>query len=230
MQPQILIIEDEKPIADTIIYALKVDGFLPVWSSTGQDGLEKLMNDSFSLVVLDIGLPDTSGLELCRKIRAVSTIPVLFLSARAEEIDRVVGLEIGGDDYMVKPFSPRELTARIRAILRRVENNSVQICNPKEHVSFAIDLKKKAILYNGTILDLARQEFKILSTLLAHPGRVYSRNELMDAAWDEPGYSTERTVDSHIKMIRAKLRCACPESDDPIETHRGFGYSLKESS
>ncbi len=230
MNNSVLIIEDEKPIADTILYALKSDGFQPEWCSTGSEGLQKLASRQFSLVVLDIGLPDTSGLEVCRRIRATSSIPILFLSARAEEIDRVVGLEIGGDDYLTKPFSPRELSARIRAILRRTESAPVQVSREVEDDDadwFRVDEEKKAVFYFNAPLELSRQEFKILTTLIAHPGRVYSREELMNAAWDEPGFSSDRTVDSHIKSIRAKLRSVNSNIDDPVETHRGFGYSLK---
>ncbi|MFP4013073.1 MAG: two-component system response regulator CreB [Chitinispirillaceae bacterium] len=231
MLPYILIIEDEKSIADTIVYSLKNDGFLPIWCSTGQKGLKAIQEHDFSVVVLDVGLPDISGLEICKKIRSVSRVPIIFLSARSDEVDRVVGLEIGGDDYMVKPFSPRELSARIRAILRRSESQTIQTLQTTNPLDpFQVDDEKKNIRYYDILLDLSKQEFKILTVLLSHPGRVYSRSELMNAAWDEPGYSCDRTVDSHIKMIRSKLRCANSQSADPIETHRGFGYSLRLSS
>ncbi|MFP4164259.1 MAG: two-component system response regulator CreB [Chitinispirillaceae bacterium] len=231
MPAYILIIEHEKPIADTIVYSLKNDGFLPVWSKTGQEGLQAISDHNFSLAILDIGLPDINGLEVCRKIRSISRVPIIFLSARSEEIDRVVGLEIGGDDYMIKPFSPRELSARVKAILRRAETAPLQMqktSNPSD--PFTVDDEKKIVFYYDVLLELSKQEFKILNVLLSHPGRVYSRSELMNSAWDEPGYSSDRTVDSHIKMIRSKLRCANSHAADPIETHRGFGYSLKLSS
>jgi two-component system catabolic regulation response regulator CreB len=233
MLPRILIIEDEKSIAETIIYALNNDGFAPEWCGTGAEGLRMVSEGAFSLVVLDIGLPDVSGLELCKRIRAESSVPVLFLSARAEEIDKVVGLEIGGDDYMVKPFSPRELAARIRAVLRRSGQTPPAFQPspaepPPAGGPFTVDPDRKCISYFGTQLDLPRQEYRILLTLISRPGRVYSRDELMNAAWDDPGFSTDRTVDTHIKTLRAKLRSAGPSIADPIETHRGFGYSLKE--
>lgn len=230
MSKKILIIEDEKPIADTIVYSLKAEGFESCWYPTGNQGLYALKNNDISLIILDIGLPDINGIDLCRNIRQNHSTPIIFLTARADEIDRIVGLEIGGDDYMVKPFSPRELVARVRAVLRRCENKKTveaPALSQKNGVFF-IDEEKKSVLYNNTAVALSKQEFKILSTLIGHPGRVYSRDELMNAAWDEPGFCTDRTVDAHIKTIRAKLR-AINSDADPIETRRGFGYSLKKN-
>ena len=229
MSRKILIIEDEPAIADNITYALKTEGFEPLWCTTGAEGKEALCCDTINLIILDIGLPDINGFELCKEIRKTSDIPILFLTARADEIDRVVGLEIGGDDYMVKPFSPRELTARIKAILRRTSNgNETPTDNQPEHTSsFTIDPKRMCISYYGTALELNRNEYKILQALIGHPGRVFSREQLMEKAWDVPDVSLERTVDSHIKMIRSKLRAIKPDYD-PIETRRGFGYALKE--
>jgi len=242
--PKILIIEDEPAIADTLIYALKTEGFEPHWCATGEAGLAALGSQTFALVVLDIGLPDGSGFEFCKRIRVRSAIPVLFLTARSSELDRVVGLEIGGDDYLVKPFSPRELTARVKAILRRSQNGGGPLIVPTtaplpgsmgpaaaasqaNPASFAIDDARCRILYRGQPLDLTRYEFRLLRALAHQPGRVYSREQLMTAAWEEPGASLDRTVDAHIKTLRAKLRAVYPESD-PIQTHRGLGYSLRE--
>ncbi|MFT3869874.1 MAG: two-component system response regulator CreB [Nibricoccus sp.] len=247
MPQKILIIEDEPAIADTLIYALKTEGFDPHWCATGQAGLAALSNQSFALVVLDIGLPDGSGFEFCKSIRTRSEVPIIFLTARAAEIDRVVGLEIGGDDYLVKPFSPRELTARVKAILRRTNGHgktppaltpvATQSASPfsptqtpnhkPETSSFSLDEIRCQIAYRGQPLDLTRYEFRLLKALLAHPGRVFSRDQLMTAAWEEPAASLDRTVDAHIKMLRAKLR-AIDNTADPIQTHRGLGYSLRE--
>ena len=232
----ILIIEDEPAIADTLLYALKTEGFDPQWCATGQAGLAALAAQEFTLVVLDIGLPDGSGFEFCKTIRARSQVPIIFLTARASEIDRVVGLEIGGDDYLVKPFSPRELTARVKAILRRTNGHAA---NPVAATStapvtpatpapaFVIDESRCLISYRGRALDLTRYEFRLLKVLLAQPGRVFSRDQLMSAAWEEPGASLDRTVDAHIKTLLAKLRGIDPTTD-PIQTHRGLGYSLRE--
>lgn len=236
--PKILIIEDEPAIADTLVYALKTEGFEPQWCATGEAGLAALSRQNFALVVLDIGLPDGSGFDFCRTIRTRSAVPVLFLTARSSEVDRIVGLEIGGDDYLVKPFSPRELTARVRAILRRANGNVISSALPAPPPSasepaatatptFAIDEARCRISYRGASLDLTRYEYRLLRALAQQPGRVFSREQLMSAAWEEPGASLDRTVDAHIKTLRAKLRAVDPNRD-PIQTHRGLGYSLKE--
>ena len=184
------------------------------------------------LVVLDVGLPDTTGFELCKEIRASSQIPIIFLTARDAELDRIVGLEIGADDYVVKPFSPRELSARVKAVLRRynhgVESAGVASDEEPPDVPFEIDEKRLQIRYFGSSPSFSSTEFRLLRTLCEHPGRVFSRTQLMEAAWEEPDAAMERTVDAHIKSIRAKLRTV-REEPDPIETHRGLGYSLREN-
>lgn len=229
MPQRIVIIEDEPAIADTITYALKTDGFEPVWCETGAEGLEAIAAAETALVVLDVGLPDTNGFELCKQLRKTSAVPVMFLTARAGEIDRVVGLEIGADDYMVKPFSPRELAARVKAILRRTASMPVvsdaDAADTEPDARFTIDEHRKVIAYHGTDMDLSRYEYGLLRILVSHPGRVFSRRELMEQVWDEPEVSLERTVDTHIKTIRTKLHTITP-NEDPIETRRGFGYAL----
>jgi two-component system catabolic regulation response regulator CreB len=230
MPSRILIVEDEPAIADTLVYALKTEGFAPEWRPTGREALAALAAETFALVILDIGLPDLSGFEVCKQIRARSAVPVLFLTARQAEVDRVVGLEIGGDDYVVKPFSPREVTARVKAILRRsvtVQCNPLGYTAPEAVAEFAVDEERCLIRFQGVALALTRNEYRLLKTLVARPGRVYSRDELMTAAWDDPGASLDRTVDAHIKTLRAKLREVAPDAD-PIQTHRGLGYSLRE--
>ncbi len=226
----ILIVEDEPAIADTLVYALKTEGFAPEWCATGRAGLAALAAKPFALVVLDVGLPDGSGFEVCKRIRAHSAVPVLFLTARDTELDRVLGLELGGDDYLVKPFSPRELTARVKAILRRTNGHGAPApaatSTPMQVGEFTIDEERQAIAFRGVALELTRYEFRLLKTLAAKPGRVFSREQLMTAAWEDPGASLDRTVDAHIKSLRAKLRAAAPDAD-PIQTHRGVGYSLR---
>lgn len=226
---KILLIEDEPSIADNIVYALKTEGFAPLWCQTGGDALARFERETFALVILDIGLPDANGFDLCKRIRATSTIPIIFVTARKDEIDRVVGLEIGADDYVVKPFSPRELTARVKAILRRsdapVDVPSAGSASTSSTV-FEIDGERCEIRYCGTALALSRYEFRLLKVLVEKPGRVFSRDQLMELAWEEPDTALDRTVDSHIKTLRAKLR-TIRDGDDPIRTHRGFGYSLK---
>jgi two-component system catabolic regulation response regulator CreB len=228
--PRIMIIEDEPAIADTLGYALRTEGFAPEWHATGRAGLAALDRPGkpVALVLLDIGLPDTNGFALCRTIRTRSAVPVLFLTARSGEIDRVLGLELGGDDYVTKPFSPREVTARVKAILRRgVPAATCNVIRDKpEAPEFSADEERREVRFRGAPLELTRYEYRLLLALLARPGRVFSRDELMAAAWEDPGASLDRTVDAHIKTLRAKLRAIAPELD-PIQTHRGIGYALK---
>jgi two-component system catabolic regulation response regulator CreB len=277
--PAILIIEDEPAIADTLLYALATEGFSPRWAGTASEGLAALLAQPFALLVLDVGLPDANGFELCKQLRASGhQLPIVFLTSRASEIDRIVGLEIGGDDYLVKPFSPRELTARIKVILRRVapgtattpplpplppaahpENVNQSLTKPpvpgpatsapfpppatphsgsalpgpaasRGASPFTHDELRCRIAYLGRPLELTRIEYRLLKTFLGQPGRVFTREQLLASAWDEPEASLDRTVDAHVKTLRAKLRAvAAGDTDaDPIVTHRGLGYSLRE--
>ena len=225
MKKNVLIIEDEAGIADAITYALSTEGINSIWVSTGKEGLQKFREKEIDLIILDIGLPDISGLELIKDIRNESAVPVLFLTARSEEIDRVLGFELGGDDYVVKPFSPRELTARIKAILRRSSSQYSKTLVDSSH--FAVDTHKKQIKYFDTLLKLSKYEYEILNLLLSKPGWVYTREKIMEMVWEEPDESFERTVDTHIKTLRSKLK-EIKTDHDPIITHRGYGYSLKE--
>jgi len=225
MQAKILIVEDEPAIADTIQYALETEGFVPVAAPTAQEALELIDADGIDLIILDIGLPDINGFELCKQIRQKNPLPIIFLTARNEEIDRVVGLEIGGDDYVVKPFSPRELTARVKAVLRRTQPSHHATAYPP--AAWTVDATRRRISYFGTILELSRTEFKLLQAFIRGPGQVFTRDQLMASVWDEPEASMDRTVDAHIKNLRAKLKAVKPDLD-PIVTHRGTGYALKE--
>ncbi len=225
---RILVVEDEPAIADTIVYALASDGFEPQWCATGGAALEAARAGNFALAVLDVGLPDINGLELFKQLQQGGGLPAIFLTARSGEIDRVVGLELGADDYIAKPFSPRELVARVRTVLRRVQR-SVSAAAAPGAAGFDIDDERKTIRLHGRALDLSRTEYRLLKVLIERPGRVFSRDELMERAWDDPASAFDRTVDAHVKALRAKLREAAPE-DDPIVTHRGLGYSLREES
>ncbi|MRX07997.1 two-component system response regulator CreB [Pseudoduganella sp. FT25W] len=219
----ILIVEDEQAIADSIAYALRTEGFTPLHVTLGAQALAAMRADPAPLlVVLDIGLPDLSGLEVCRRLRQFSDAPVLFLTARSDEIDRVVGLEIGADDYVTKPFSPRELVARIRVILRRMTPPAPR---PPAATAFELRPLEARILFRSQPLDLTRYEYLLLKTLLEHPAHVLSRAQLMDRVWTDAPDTLERTVDAHVKSLRAKLRLVDAEAD-PILTHRGMGYSL----
>jgi two-component system catabolic regulation response regulator CreB len=226
----ILIVEDEMAIADGIVYALRSEGFIPHHVTLGEQAVEavRLATDQApALIVLDVGLPDINGFEACRRIRQFSNVPVVFLTARSDEIDRVVGFEIGADDYITKPFSPRELVARVRAILRRLTPPaSANVPSASPSPRFELRQQEARILFCGKILDLTRYEYLLLKTFIDHPGHVLSRTQLMDRVWSDAPDTLERTVDAHIKSLRAKLRMI-DEQVDPIQTHRGMGYSLK---
>jgi len=224
------VVEDEPAIADTICYALSTDGFEPHWCSTGAAALDAVAGAMPALVILDVGLPDINGFELFKQLGARTGAPVIFLTARAEEIDRIVGLELGADDYIAKPFSPRELTARVRAVLRRLAKAEQAQAAPQADLRvsvFGVDDERRVITYRGQTLDLSRYEYRVLKLLVSRPGRVFSRDDILQQAWDEPDASYDRTVDAHIKTIRAKLKAVAADVD-PIRTHRGEGYSLRE--
>ena len=223
MSSEILIVEDESAIADTIAYALSTEGFAPRRCERGEEALTLLRAGGIRFVILDVGLPDLSGFEVLRRLRTFSQVPVLFLTARSDEVDRVVGLEIGADDYVAKPFSPRELVARVRSILRRVEARA-----EAPAPLFEVEEASHRIRCKGQLLDLTRYEFLLLRALLAHPERVFTRAELMERVWSGAEESADRTVDTHIKTLRAKLRAVAPDLD-PIQTHRGLGYSIGRS-
>jgi two-component system catabolic regulation response regulator CreB len=229
-RPTILVVEDEAAIAETIVYALRTEGFEPLWLTTGREALATLDRQPVALVVLYVGLPDMNGFDVCRELRQRHAVPVIFLTARSGEVDKIVGLELGADDYLAKPFSPRELTARVRAVLRRTSPDRVGAVTPPAAAAiWAHDEARCRISYRGKMLDLTRNEYRLLGALLASPGRVFNRDQLMTAAWDDPGAAMDRTVDAHIKTLRAKLHAAVPDAD-PLVTHRGLGYSLREET
>ena len=218
--PTILLAEDEAAIAETVLYALRADGYDAEHVLLGGSVLPRLRRGGIDLVILDVGLPDRSGFDVCRELREASAVPVIFLTARNDEIDRVLGLELGADDYMAKPFSPRELVARVRARLRRHDGGEAQ-----RKGRFEVDAAAHRIRYAGHWLDLTRYEHALLVELLRRPGAILSRAQLLDRAWDDALDSGERTVDTHVKTLRAKLRALDP-ARDPIHTHRGLGYSI----
>ncbi len=228
--PRILVVEDEPAIADTIVYALASDGFDPVWCPTAAAALAQVQGQPpCALAILDVGLPDMHGFELLRQLqRHRPELPALFLTARSAEIDRVAGLELGADDYVAKPFSPRELVARVRTILRRSQRGPTAPAAQPRAGEFEVDDERKRIRFRGVPLELSRIEYRLLKVLVERPGRVFSRDELMARAWDDPASAFDRTVDAHVKLLRAKLRAVDPAAD-PIQTHRGLGYSLRES-
>lgn len=229
LRQTILVVEDEAAIAETILYALRTEGFETRWKTTGGEALAALAEQAVALVILDVGLPDMSGFDVCREIQRRARIPVIFLTARSGEVDKIVGLELGADDYLAKPFSPRELTARVRAVLRRANGRGGDQPAAPQAGLWLHDQPRCRISYRARPLDLTRNEYRLLCALLASPGRVFNRDQLMAAAWEDPGAALDRTVDAHIKTLRAKLREAAP-GNDPIVTHRGLGYSLREET
>ncbi len=233
----ILLIEDEKSIADTLIYTLQTEHYKVDHVSTAQDALDK-PHSQYALIILDIGLPDMSGFDLCKKMRAFTQIPIIFLTARDSEIDRILGLELGGDDYVTKPFSPREVAARVKAILRRSENtHSVnkdiqETTNAQNSTQkFIHNQNHMNITFQGLPLILTAHEYKLMVALMSQPGRVFSREQLLIKAWDDPGSAMDRTVDAHIKSLRMKINEIRTDAttESPIETRRGLGYSLNPS-
>ena len=243
--PRILLVEDESAIADTVQYVLRTDGFVPLWCPTAQEAIAQFTADPPALAILDVGLPDMNGFELFKRLQALpggAQVPMLFLTARSDEIDRVVGLELGADDYIAKPFSPRELVARVRTILRRsartgqapiapVPSSSPSPLSPPASLSptmpFALDAERMQIRYYGRLLELSRYEYGLLRLMVQRPGRVFTRDELLRLVWDESSESYDRTVDAHIKTLRAKLKAIAPDIE-PIRTLRGTGYALNE--
>ncbi|WP_442684105.1 two-component system response regulator CreB [Stenotrophomonas sp. JC08] len=225
---RVLVVEDEAAIADTLLYALRSEGYAATHCTLGREALQQLRDGGAEVVVLDVGLPDIGGFEVCRELRTFSQVPVIFLTARNDEFDRVLGLELGADDYVTKPFSPRELVARVRARLRRATPAAAAAGESgwTQRGGFAIDGEGRRIRYGEVLLDLTRYEYALLAALLARPGAILSRAQLMERGWDHASDSADRTVDTHVKTLRAKLRAAGVPGE-PIRTHRGVGYALE---
>jgi len=207
---KILVVEDDPRISEVLEYALKADGYDVQTAQRGREAAEVARKSSPGLIVLDVGLPDIDGFEVCRLVRTFSDVPVVFLTSRSDEIDRVVGLEIGGDDYVVKPFSPRELLARLKAILRR--NHRPEKEKPEDREAallrygpITIDSEKFRIRCDGREIILTAQEFKLLELLVRHPGRVFTREQVLNRAWGEGGLVADRTIDVHVKSLRRKF-------------------------
>ena len=222
----ILVVEDEEDILDLISYNLKQAGFLIVAVESGEEALEVASEENFSLVLLDLMLPGIDGLEVCRLLRAkpeTKSIPVLMLTARTEEVDRIVGLELGADDYLTKPFSPRELVLRVRAILRRAEVVESVSDETIRIGSLTIDPIEHRVQLLGEEIELTATEFRLLLTLAQRRGRVQSREELLNVVWGYEHSGYRRTVDTHLRRLRAKMG----EAADYLETVRGVGYRFR---
>ncbi|WP_438003281.1 response regulator [Sorangium sp. So ce321] len=228
MSKHILVVDDEARIREVLLYALQKEGYTVTAVADGRAAIEAAGAGWVDLVVLDVMLPELDGLEVCRRLRAGSRTPILFLSARADEVDRIVGLELGGDDYLTKPFSPRELVARVRALLRRAE--APPPAPPPEaraavlrHGPIEVDTDRHEARYLGQPVSLTATELGVLGALLERPGVVLSRGQLMQRAYRYDNLITERTIDTHVRRIRAKFRAV---GGDPIATVHGVGYKV----
>jgi two-component system, OmpR family, catabolic regulation response regulator CreB len=226
--PLVLLVEDDPAIARTIIYTLERDGLQVTHSLQLVDARRQMALKRPDILILDVGLPDGSGLDWCKQLRSdasSSSLPTLMLSAQGEEIDRVLGLELGADDYVTKPFSPRELLARVRSMLRRSRLQPAAPVLSGSRSTFEMDTDGQRVSLNGQVLNLTRREFGLLADLLQHRGRIRSREALLSSVWGTETDSTDRTVDTHIKTLRAKL-LQVDSASDHIVTHRGMGYCV----
>ncbi len=224
----ILVVDDDTHIRDVICFALDKAGYRHSAASDGMEAINKFAAEQPDLIVLDIGLPEMDGLEVCKQIRKTSDVPILFLSARDDEIDRILGLEIGGDDYVTKPFSPRELIARIKVILKRVgpkaNDNVDEEDTLLQHGIVQLNPTHHSVTINGRAVELTTIEFAILKALLARPKMVFTREQILNAAYKQNMHVSDRTIDSHIRNIRSKL--SQENCTSAIETVHGTGFRL----
>jgi DNA-binding response OmpR family regulator len=225
---RILLVDDEQPVQKLLSFPLEKEGYEVVSALDGQEALKRFENERFDLVVLDIMLPKIDGLEVCRRLRAKSAVPIIMLTAKAEEIDKVLGLEIGADDYITKPFSMREFRSRVRAALRRAEMSELNGNDePLDRGDLHIDLAKRTTELRGQPVQLTYVEFEILSVLARHPGRVYTRDMLLDRIWGDSAFRDQRTIDVHIRHLREKLE-SDPRNPEYLLTVRGVGYRFRD--
>lgn len=219
---RILIVEDEPKLAALLGDYLRAGGYESSWVADGREAIPAVKAAQPDLVLLDLMLPGRDGLDICRELRSFSDIPIIMLTARVEEIDRLLGLELGADDYICKPFSPREVVARVKAILRRARGHAEQ----SSDTALRIDEATHTAVFRGVTLELTPVEFRLLKTLAANPGRVFSRDRLLDNLYLDHRVVTDRTVDSHIKNLRRKLEQAAP-GQEPVRSIYGVGYKLE---
>ncbi|TML29869.1 MAG: response regulator transcription factor [Actinobacteria bacterium] len=224
----ILLVDDEDSVQKLLAYPLERDGFRVLQARDGEEALARFADEQVDLVVLDLMLPKLDGLEVCKRLRAQSQVPIIMLTARDDELDKVVGLELGADDYITKPFSIREFRSRVRALLRRA---SVARFNGQQDVISAhglmVDVGRRSVEVDGRTVQLTYVEFELLRTLASHPGRVYSRRMLLEALWGGADYREPRTIDVHVRHLREKLE---PDPAEPeyILTVRGVGYRFRD--
>jgi two-component system, OmpR family, response regulator RegX3 len=225
LSARLLVVEDESAIADGLQYALRAEGFEAEIAVTGEEGLERIATESYDVVVLDLMLPGISGVEVCRRVRESSSVPILMLTARTAEVDVVVGLEAGADDYVQKPFSMPELVSRIRALLRRRELDRNEAGDVRQVGGIELDLRQHTVTVDGRPVDLTPSELKLLTLFTDEPGRVFSRRELMERLWDSLHVGDQRAADAHITNLRRKIE-RDPARPERIVTVRGVGYKL----
>ena len=230
---RILLVDDEHAIQTLLSYPLRKDGYEVIQATDGNAALARFAEGSYDLVVLDLMLPKIDGLEVCRRIRARSTVPIIMLTARAEEIDKVVGLEIGADDYITKPFSMREFRSRVKAALRRAEMRPddalVSTDGPLEVAGLRIDFSKRSVSVRGELVQMTFVEFEILGALATHPGRVFTRENLLTRIWGDAAYRDPRTIDVHIRHLREKLELDAKQPEY-LFTVRGVGYRFRDDA
>ena len=225
---RILLVDDEQSLQTLLAYPLRKEGYEVVAALDGQEALDRFEEREFDLIVLDGMLPKIDGLEVCRLLRARSAVPIIMLTARAEEIDKVLGLELGADDYITKPFSVREFRSRVKAVLRRVGmQRSEGDPGPIRHQRLSIDRGRRSVDLDGEPISLTYVEFEILTALAEHPGRVFSRTMLLERLWGDSTYRDPRTIDVHIRHLREKVE---PDPHDPelLLTVRGVGYRMRD--
>jgi two-component system response regulator RegX3 len=226
---KILIIEDETSFSEALSFLLQKEGFETKIAETGKQGLEAFKSQNFDLILLDLMIPEISGIDLCRTIRTTSQVPIIMLTAKDSEIDKVVGLELGADDYVTKPYSARELVARIKAVLRRGSSDgssSEPVTGIHEVAGIRMDVERHQVSVKGVNISLPLKEFELLEFLLRNAGRVLTRGQLIDRVWGGDYYGDTKTLDVHIKRLRSKIE-ADPANPVLIQTIRGLGYKFE---
>jgi DNA-binding response OmpR family regulator len=227
--PRILLVDDEESVQKLLSYPLRNDGYEVVAAANGQEALDRFDEGTFDLVVLDVMLPRVDGFDVCRRLRARSAVPIIMLTAKAEEFDKVLGLELGADDYITKPFSMREFRSRVKAVLRRAElvRGDGNGDEPLVQGELGVDFSKRQVEVRGDPVRLTYVEFEILSTLARAPGRVFSRTMLLERLWGDSAYRDPRTIDVHIRHLREKLE-RDPKQPEYLFTVRGVGYHFRD--
>jgi two-component system response regulator RegX3 len=225
---KILIIEDEISFSEALSFLLEKEGYSTVVAETGKQGLDAFKSDNFDLVLLDLMIPEVSGIDVCRTIRTTSAVPIIMLTAKDSEIDKVVGLELGADDYVTKPYSSRELVARIKAVLRRggLDSDTTESTSVHSIAGIKMDIERHQVTVNDVAINLPLKEFELLEFLMRNAGRVLTRGQLIDRVWGGDYYGDTKTLDVHIKRLRSKIEVD-PANPLLIQTIRGLGYKFE---